>query len=448
MPPSIGTVITQITSGLSTTTSASEAPVFQDLSQHPIDPTHVKLFKLLKAARVYLAEGDHTKIPPDVMEQWNTKDLGRLMTDLTEVTMKIYRKSTDRAARSLVTSEDHTVSFELRMSGRAARDARLITLRPTVWILCGSRWACKDVRDAMKDITWLRLPLEIHEGSPELATVEERIDVKTLDLNNGIRLAKEVTLYTNVEIPSHGTITANGLLCCSTIRIGDAYLHHISRIGGVISINGAAAQYGVTTAHGMLNNHFVVQPSKSTWLDSSPSKFGAVHNTFSEYEVEDEDEGEESDGGIDMEDHDTISPGLVGFRDPLLVSEWRGVSTGISLNFLGASFEWNSRGALYCQLYPPLSEVASQDIDHALLPFMTATDFEIPNTYLTSPTRVQAITAYKTDAELIRGPVMIALGAKSCVEGELLPGSTCLTVHGQMFSLRKAIFASRLGECV
>lgn len=70
VPPSIGTVIPQTTnySGLSTTTSASEAPVFQDLSQRPIDPTHVKLFKRLKVARVYLAEGDHAKIPPDVME--------------------------------------------------------------------------------------------------------------------------------------------------------------------------------------------------------------------------------------------------------------------------------------------------------------------------------------------------------------------------------------------
>lgn len=371
--------------------------------------------------------------------------------------MSIYRKSIDRSARSLVPSKDHNVSFELRMSGRATRDVRLITLMPSVWILCGSRWACKDVRAAMKDITWLKLPLEIHEGSPELASVEEMIEVETLDLTNGIRLAEDITLYINVEVPSNYTETASGLLCCSTLRTGDTYLHHLGRIGGTISVNGAAAQFGVSTAHGMLNNlavqnHFVVQPSENTSLESSSSKVGADHNTISESEVEDEDEEEdeeeESDGGIDMEDHDATSSGYVGFRDPLLVPEWRSFSTGISLNFLGASFQSNSGGATYYQPNPSLSEVASQDTDHALLPFMTATGFAIPNTYLKSPTRAQTIVAYKTDADLIQGPVMIALGVQSCVEGELLPGSTCLAVHGQMFSLRKVKFASRLGELV
>lgn len=458
VPSSMGTVITQITnySGFSTATSASEAPVFQDSSQRPINPTNVKLFKRLKASRVYLAEGDDAKIPSDVMEQWNTMDFGRLMTDLTEVTMDIYRKSIDRRARSHATSKDHNVSFELRMSGRAPRDARCITLVPSVWILCGSRWACKDVRYAMKDITWLKLPLEIHEGSPELANVEETIDVTTLDLTNGIQLAEEVTLYINVEIPSHDTAIASGLLCCSTIRTGDTYLHHIGRIGGVISINGTATQYGVTTAHGMLNtqafdNHqSIFQPRTSTVSESAPLKADNSDNGTLDYEAEceaqaeesdDDTEEEASDDDTDIEDHDINSPGYIGFRDPLLVSEWFSVSPG-TLNFLGESYQWDFLGTRYNQADPSShSPAATRDTDHALLPLDEAARLVAPNTYQW----VQAIQGYKKNADLIEGPVIIALGAQPTVEGELLPGPTCLAVHGQMFSLRKIKFASRLG---
>ncbi|KAH6962649.1 hypothetical protein BKA56DRAFT_598024 [Ilyonectria sp. MPI-CAGE-AT-0026] len=464
VPSSIGTVITQITnySGLSTATSASEAPVFQDSSQRPINPTHVKLFKSLKAARVYLAEGDDAKIPSDVMEQWNTMDFGRLMTDLTEVTMDIYRKSIDRGARSHATSKDHNVSFELRMSGRAPRDARCITLVPSVWILCGSRWACKHVKAAMNDITWLMLPFEVHEGSPELASVEETIDVKTLDLTNGIWIAEGVTLYINVEIPPHDTITASGLLCCSTIRTGDTYLQHIGRIGGVISINGEAAQYGVTTAHGMLNtrafhNHqSIIQPRTSTVSESAPSKADNSDNTTLDYEAEceseeeesnDDTEGEASDDDTDIEDHDVNSPGYIGFRDPLLVSEWSSVSSGI-LNFLGESYHWDFLGTRYNQADPSLlSPAATEDTDHALLPLNVAAGLVVPNTYHEVSVQrmwAQAIQGYKKNADLIEGPVIIALGAQPTVEGELLLGPTCLAVHGQMFSLRKIKFASRL----
>ncbi|KAH7020237.1 hypothetical protein EDB80DRAFT_702654 [Ilyonectria destructans] len=455
---SIGSGTSQIINngGPSTATSIPEAPSFQDISQRPINPTNVKLFKRLKGARVYLAEGDDAKIPSDIMEQWNTKDFGRLMTDLTEVTMDIYRKSIDRGARSHVASKDHNVFFELRMSGRAPRDARCITLVPSVWILCGSRWACKDVKAAMNDITWLKLPLEVHEGSPELASVEETMDVNILDLTNGIQLAEDITLYINIEIPSHDATTASGLLCCSTIRAGDTYLHHIGRIGGAISINGTAAQYGVTTAHGMLNNlpvpnQFVIQPCKSTLSESPPSEVSDSDITISESEVDDEDDEEtSSDNDSDMEDQDVMSLDYAGFRDPLLVSEWCSVSTGTSLNFLGASFQSDYGGTRYYQPDQSPSRGASKDIDHALLPLKTAAGFAMPSSYtIKSPTptkRGQVITGFKRDADLVQGPVTIELGVQPKLKGELLPGSTCLAVHGQVFSLRKVKFASRLAS--
>lgn len=228
-----------------------------------INSPFIKPYKGLKNNLVvYLANYD-IELPRDVVEQWETTDLDRLKTDLSEVVMKVYRKGVEReskrrrrALNSPSGPHEYDISFELRMSGRAARDAQHVAIGPSIWLICASTWACKEIRAAMDEITWPTLPVEIHEGRVPIPSVAEgEVDINKLNITDGYRLGDGTTLYIHVEDSFTGS-TSCGLLCCVTIKDGDTYSHYFSRIGGLVTTTNTlrSSQFGVSTAHGILDH--------------------------------------------------------------------------------------------------------------------------------------------------------------------------------------------------
>ncbi|KAI0526413.1 hypothetical protein F5B22DRAFT_641559 [Xylaria bambusicola] len=401
-----------------------------------VDSPSVRLYKPLKTSLIIYVARDDIEIPLDVLEQWETTDLGRLRTDLSEVIMEIYRKGIDRESRRHRTSlgipqgvHEYDVVLELRMSGRAPRDANQVAIRPSIWIICGSTWACKDIMTAMEHITWLTLPVEVHEGRvPIPSGAEGKVDVKKLDLANGCHLGNGVILYIHIE-DSLADSTSCGLLCCATIKDGDNYLHRFSRIGGLVLATNTlkSSQYGVSTAHGMLDypwwhRQLRKRDSLTTWdCQSAASTSDGV-----------------DDADRDINPHSPIfsddNEPREGYRDPQLVPRWRNVTRHGFLSFMGTSV------ATEDQL--PLHNDQASQTDHAMidLGYPQDTSSSWDNKYRPRRTPSEGfidVTTYTSNRDLTKGEVSILCQADSPVAGQLVPASICLAMGGRMFTLRK-----------
>ncbi|KAI0115887.1 hypothetical protein GGR51DRAFT_366825 [Nemania sp. FL0031] len=420
----------------------------------PVDSSSVKPYKRMKNnLMVYLAHDD-IEIPLDVVEQWETTDLDRLKTDLSEVVMKIYRKGVVRESRRARSTlypssgpHEYDISFELRMSGRAMRDTPVVAIVPSIWLICGSTWACKEIRDAMKEITWPSLPVEIHEGRVPIPSVADgQVDISKLDLTNGYHLGDGITLYIHVEDLITET-TSCGLLCCATIKDGDTYSHHFSRIGGLVTNTNTltSSQFGVSTAHGMLDHpwwhrQFQERNSVPTWDCES------IESTDSEddYEFDSESESlyddQESLYVEPLTDPFSLSDDVVGegYRDPQLVQRWRNVSHHGVLSFLGASIQKESN----LQHLMELHDDTVMQTDHAMIPLEWPQDTSFQpwkNKYFPStlPDKPIDITTHMGNSKLTEGAVSIICQANSSINGHLMPGPACLAMGGRMFTLRK-----------
>ncbi|KAI1084374.1 hypothetical protein F5B20DRAFT_576514 [Whalleya microplaca] len=451
----------------------SVATSISDVSMSPalrcdVNGLRVRLFRRLKDSFVYLAQ-DEVNLPPHILEQWETTDFKRLETDLREVVMQIYRKGIDREAqRRRSTSHSHSgpheydITFELRWSGRSTRPTQIVTLKPTIWVICGSRWACRDIRAAMEGITWITLPVEIHHDSvPQLSTKEEHIDIDALDLTHGIQVAEGITLYINVEEPS-ANLSACGLLCCATIKDGSAYSHHFSRIGGLLSATETltSSQFGISTAHGMLNHqwwHDRVAAAITSWLWSCEDYLDS--STEDTIDISDDEDSDDEDGdyykgqGLNYLENPFVKSDLskdrAGFRDSSLVSCWRNVSFEGVFSFLGASMTvGDSQHQGQARLH---TDLPSQ-MDHAMLRLghlKSSIAPQFSNTYcrrgaLTN--EVIRVTTHEVNDQLNEGPVEIICGPQTLLRGLLLPGSSCLVLGGEMFTLRKIRTENILGK--
>ncbi|KAI1421671.1 hypothetical protein F5Y12DRAFT_688581 [Xylaria sp. FL1777] len=421
-----------------------------------IESPFVKPYKRLKNNLIVYLARDDMELPLDAVEQWETTDLDRLKTDLSEVVMEIYRKGIDRESRRRRSAlyipswhHEYDISFELRMSGRATRDAQQVAIGPSIWLICGSTWACKEINAAMREITWPTLPVEIHEGRvPVPSTAKGKVDMQKLDLTDGWHLGDGIMLYIHVE-DSLMDASSCGLLCCATIKDGDNYLHSFSRIGGLVMATNTlkSSQFGVSTAHGMLDH---------PWWHRQLQK-RSLGTTWDCQSVESTDDSDEDglDGDIlyDSEegwsdelpvtrDINLHSPFLLedneygeGYRDPQLVSRWRNVSHHGLLSFLGASVATGNGLQLY-------DDIGAQT-DHAMIQLECLQDTNSRswnNKYhpIGAPSDGSLdITTHMSNKDLTQGVVSIICEANSPVNGYLLPVSTCLAMGGRMFTLRK-----------
>lgn len=426
--------------------------------KYPIDTMHVRPFKCIGDSILYVGQ-DQVKLPPDVLQKWDTEDRERLRTDLEEVAGRIYRRGVKRSLlrRRTPRPEEHGIFIDIRMSGYASRGDQHVTLTPCIWILCGTGWACGVVRAAMEGIIWPKLTFEIHKGVPRPSSAEDIIDIDMLDLTSGITLGEDVTLYINVETRSDAS-SSFGLLCCATLKQGGTFSHQFSRIGGLVSVNGAPTPFGVSTAHGMLNNPwwhagiaaYGLSDDGDVYLDGEGDDIES-ESDFEE-EPDDEDNGQRTEGqgflgGWLAERHQRND--CVGFRDPRLVTEWRNASTGGTLSFLGSSLSTTTRRALSQEpeRQPGHHTGLVKDTDHALLDLTNLTVvLQPPCPSLKNTVDQLSLFGYETDEGLNEGPVSILFGNQDVARGELVCGSTCLSISGQMFTLRKVMTTAPLGR--
>ncbi|KAI0879172.1 hypothetical protein GGS24DRAFT_231338 [Hypoxylon argillaceum] len=418
-----------------------------------VDSPSVKKYKQMKNNLIVYLARDDIEIPLDVVEQWEATDLERLRTDLSEVVMRIYRKGLEREsrrARNVLYSppgpHEYDISFELRMSGRATRNAPHVAIVPSIWVVCGSTWACKEIRAAMDEITWPTLPMEIHEGRVPIPSVAEgQVDMGKLDLTNGYHLGDGITLYIHVE-ESLTDDSSCGLICCATIQDGDTYSHHFSRIGGLVMTTNTltSSKFGVSTAHGMLDHPWW---HRQLWKGNSATTWDcqSIESTDSEDEYEfdsdslyDDREGlytEPPDAPFPLDDNDVGE----GYRDPRLVSRWRNIGYHGVLSFLGASISKENNLQQHIQLYDDIG----MQTDHAMISLEWPQDTSSQprdNKYCAKSALSETpidITTHMSNDKLSEGVVSIICETNSSIDGHLLPGSTCLAMGGRMFILRK-----------
>ncbi|KAI0444725.1 hypothetical protein F4803DRAFT_239675 [Xylaria telfairii] len=435
-----------------------------------INSPFIKPYKGLKNNLVvYLASHD-IELPRDVVQQWEATDLDRLKTDLSEVVMKVYRKGVERESKRRRRAQyspsgphEYDISFELRMSGRAARDAQHVAIGPSIWLICASTWACKEIRAAMDEITWPTLPVEIHEGRVPIPSVAEgEVDINKLNITDGCRLGDGATLYIHVEDSFPGS-TSCGLLCCVTIKDGDTYSHYFSRIGGLVTTTNTlrSSQFGVSTAHGILDHPWW---HRQLWsLSLAPeSECQSIDSSDDEYEdgldINGISDGQEGLGGNLLAPctlNDAYSLGNSnlgdGYRDPGLVPRWRNVTRDGVLSFLGASITTEK----FFLSHPiQLQEGVRSQTDHSMIRLESSqytgsrpwNNKYCPRGEL--PGRSINITTHLNNDKLTQGTVSIICQANSPLEGHLLTGSTCLAMGGIMFKLRKLKTAAPLARGV
>ncbi|RYC63758.1 hypothetical protein CHU98_g2464 [Xylaria longipes] len=433
-----------------------------------VDSPFIKPYKRLKNNLVVYLAHDDIELPKDVVEQWETTDLDRLKTDLSEVVMKVYRKGVERESRRRRSAlyfpsapHEYDISFELRMSGRATRDAQHVAIGPSIWLVCASTWACKEIRAAMDQITWPTLPVEIHEGRvPTPSVAEGEVDINKLDLTDGFRLGDDSMLYIHVE-DLFTDSTSCGLLCCATIKDGDTYSHHFSRIGGLVTTTNTlrSSQFGVSTAHGILDHPWW---HRQLWTPSPAPEWECQSIESSDSEDEDD---LDSDSLFDGQEglytellapyapspNDTFSlddsNSGEGYRDPGSVSRWRNVTHHGVLSFLGASI------ATEKNLRHPVQQHdgTGGQTDHSMIRLESSQETRAPpwnNKYRPKGALLERsidITTHMNNDKLTQGAVSIICQANSPLDAHLLPESACLAMGGRMFKLRKLKATAPLG---
>lgn len=426
-----------------------------------IDSQSIKPYKRMKNNLIVYLAHDDIELPLDAIEQWETADRDRLQTDLGEAVMEIYRKGVDRESKRPRNtlylppeSHEHDISFELRMSGRATRDAQQVAIGPSIWIVCGSTWACKEIRTAMDEITWPTLPVEVHEGRVAVPSVAEgQIDLGKLDITDGYHLGDGIMLYVHVEDPSSYD-TSCGLLCCATIKDGNTYSHHFSRIGGLIAATSTltCSHFGVSTAHGILDYpwwHQKLRERIATATSDCQNMESAENHDIADDDDMDNDspydyQQSPLSGQRDMHnaykhtsfpfDEDLGA----GYRDPQLVSRWKNVSRQGIFSFLGASIATDNS----LRHLVPLHDGTGTQTDHSMVQFDWCQDTGLKsqiNKYALGalPKRPINIETHVSNKELIEGAVGIICRTDSALDARLLPGSTCLAMGGRLFTLRK-----------
>ncbi|KAK2051890.1 hypothetical protein LY76DRAFT_369678 [Colletotrichum caudatum] len=134
------------------------------------DITSPSIFRR-KRSFLWIGKPADVPVPESLRESWSkpggVKD--RLQKDLRPICDGMQR---DGAG---MPHHERLITLDLRMSGYTALlHSGPVTLRPCIWILCGSRWCKKRVSKAVKDLPWtytfVARPIEVHTGGPRLAT--------------------------------------------------------------------------------------------------------------------------------------------------------------------------------------------------------------------------------------------------------------------------------------
>jgi len=213
-----------------------------------------------------------------------------LRSDLNEFLDRTFRKIADsRRKKSMlgilrindlvVDLVDIRNRLDVRMTGRACENDRMITLSPHVWIRCDDESSIRKLKKKLaKHPDANKVPeteVFLILDPPRLADEPPEHLIKDLNWSGGIVLPNGDRLHIHLE-KSVDSRAVCGLICCSTItRNGGICDQRLSRIGGLLRLNGYL-DVATTAAHGMLSYILSQLPARSDGLTPSDSSVSLV----------------------------------------------------------------------------------------------------------------------------------------------------------------------------
>lgn len=404
------------------------------------------MYRFPGASDLYVGFEDIVR--PDIteLENWHQRIEPSLLTDIKEFQKKIMKSSKVRWGRS-----GPLISPQLRMSGHSVTGTTTITLLPCIWILYDKAKWKRDVQKFVRELEWLECEgfgkIEVHKGA-NLAALDGPSFVSGLDLDEtqALHLQDGTSLHLHLESPQG--VSACGLLCCATLtRHGAVLDQRLSRIGGLISVDGVS--FGATTAHGLM---------ECLWGRGSET----VDSSNESYDLESlGSDGSDSEMSQDQSDEEEYIEPLGGINASSITGWDHSLMTG------GISFLENHACDLksFIQQSRPSSELPpeynmGQNTNGGLTssknqsPVLRGSDFtllrngntdDLKNTYTTKDLRKIEVDTVFTWDDASAGPVQLLLGHDQVLGGILIPGSTSLVMHGFEFKSRKIRTTAPLG---
>ncbi|KAH8890022.1 hypothetical protein GQ53DRAFT_186544 [Thozetella sp. PMI_491] len=397
-----------------------------DVNIYPvIHDAIVKSFPSLDKSKVLYISSVET--PPELKEMYED------VSERIDIDLEAQGKKAEINANPRTTPSSIYIDT-IAMCGYANPKDDRVQLRPTIVIRLKKEDACKVIYKAVKTMEWLELEfpeleVTVVQSGVRLGSDLGPEDVLGLDLTRGIRIAPDVLLYINVEDWQDKT-SACGLICCATIKHGSDIRHRLCRIGGVVtSGNGAeSAQFGVSTAHAMLNNSWWLKELVRHQVNLG-HKLPPGLATWAEV----------GDGDDDYDD----APLAI---NPVEVTRWRNVTDWATLSFLGQVVHTQTKTKSTRPLFPADPKNST---DHALMSFesrsaaASASPPRLVNSYYPAQLRDSEdahpveLVSYDTDPKVAEGPVQIVCGDRNIVSGYLVFGTATFGFAGQAFRLRK-----------
>lgn len=246
--------------------------------------------------------------PAALSTQWQDEVRARLLADLVLVLQKL---------PSSLARHKTIVEPELCMLGTVSKTLRLVELKPTIVIRCGSKRCQRAILRAVLELDYLKAfsknRILVHHQPPRLAG--EKVDVALSTLNNlkGAVTAKRVWVCR----PS------NSSACGLRVMTGSANQPQMCTLGGLIRFDGTI--YGLTTAHCMISA-----------TNAEDQQADAANDSDSE---------SESESDIDLETEQCLSPSQ-SFTDTSL----------LNLNGTGIQDSTHRKDTVYADLWTQESQ--------------------------------------------------------------------------------------------
>lgn len=443
---------------------------------YPLDSSEVYQYHQYRSFTKKLWFG-RASVPEELERQWSKPDgvKQRLDVDLQPTRDEIQRQGSKRG-RAL---PERQFNAELRMTGYttvpAFPQADTVTLRPRIWVLCGSDWVLKMVRKAIKNLGWidkfLRRSVGYCIGGPQLCTKPSTIPLDVLNCDAGLGCSLNYRdgriMYHIARLdPRHSSASVCGWLCCATyVKGGEVLEQRVSRIGGALTfemLGSSLSQYeGVvlTAAHGVLGGAGLeegaglegVSGSDTTrdWSDESDTDDDDNDDDDDEYL--DEDIVSHRDEGSWIEKTTSISKGkaveesqvrpidTIGTVDLTAVMGWIPFEEVRAVNLLG-----NLLGT--ARMGPLPGPTTAQVSDYALLHSDTVrllhNSYVAPNS---DEPPLRTIKYFMKDEALRPGRIWLVLGMEDVEEAQLLPGKTEMTLGDRILRVRKIQLKAPLG---
>ncbi|KAK4168457.1 hypothetical protein QBC43DRAFT_310263 [Cladorrhinum sp. PSN259] len=350
----------------------------------------------------------------DYLERRKHEVLPRLLTDVGEFQKKIARTKMGRKSPP-------QIAPELRMSGYVTDgNATHVTLSPRIWILYNDKWR-KQVNKFVEESEWLAHEgfgkPEIHKGSLRLSCVSPRSPIEGLSLqpSQAMSLGNDVDLYLHVENTHRDS--AAGLVCCATVvKDGVIAGQRISRIGGILLINGRAM--ALTTAHGILELGWEILFDEENYADPDS----------------DMEDLEWSDDDSDYSNNSETPWPSIDYQN---ITEWTSVEILGTTSFLG------NQGLDPKTFIPQMHRrmtVNYRDTDFSLwhVPELgpLKNQYEGEDTVKTTVTRL-AWTCGAKGTETTGGQIKVVLGPDNILEGYCLPRRNSFMIRGKIFETQK-----------